>query len=171
MPGPPTRSQVLHLDEKLELTIHEIDELKPLVRESNRRSKRSELIGVIGVVVGVIGVGSGIMAWRAVVAANASRDEARYAACVGFNVGQAGDRAGALNSVLVTFGFTEAGTLTEADREAIVAGLAPELQERYRQVEQQAAFDNPFRDCTEDGIVDFNRNPPVDPGAPPTSAP
>jgi hypothetical protein len=90
--------------------------------------------------------------------------DARYAACVNFNIEQLGDRASALNVTLVLFGLAESGELTLGDREAIVATLSPELQERYRQVENQAALDNPFRDCSPGAIVDFYTNPELDPG-------
>lgn len=90
--------------------------------------------------------------------------DARYAACVNFNIEQEGDRASVLNIALVTFGFTESGALGIVDREQIVATLEPDLQLRYRQVEQQAENDNPFRDCSPAGLVAFYANPAPDPG-------
>lgn len=94
--------------------------------------------------------------------------DARYAACVNFNIEQLGDRASALNITLVLFGLAESGDLTFGDRAVIVAGLDAELQERYKQVEQQAALDNPFRDCSPQSITDFYENPALDPGVFPT---
>jgi hypothetical protein len=90
--------------------------------------------------------------------------DARYAACVNFNIEQEGDRSSVLNIALVMFGFTEAGDLSDAERGIIVNNLSEELQTRYRQVEQQAANDNPFRDCSPAGITAYYADPVPDPG-------
>jgi hypothetical protein len=92
------------------------------------------------------------------------RDEARYAACVNFNIEQQGDRDSALNIALVVFGFTESGDLTAVDRQVIVNGLTPEIQTRYHQVEAQTAIDNPFRDCSPAAISSYYNDPVPDPG-------
>jgi hypothetical protein len=89
--------------------------------------------------------------------------EARKATCIGFNIEQQGDRASALNGALVLFGFAEAGDLTAADREAIVSTLAMDVQFRYRQIERQAAVDNPFRDCSPAGIAAYYETEVADP--------
>lgn len=99
----------------------------------------------------------------------ADTTDARYGACVGFNIEQEGDRASALNVVLVTFGLTDSGEITPAVREAIVSELEPDKQARYRQVEHQAARDNPFRDCSPSGINTYYEDPVPDPGATPTT--
>ncbi len=100
---------------------------------------------------------------------NQRRDEstadARYGACVGFNQEQQGDRDAQLNGILVVAGRAEPGNLTADDREQIVAGFTAEEQDRFRKYEQQAAFDNPFRDCSPSGIAAYYEQPPADPAA------
>ncbi len=95
----------------------------------------------------------------------ADQDAARYSACVEANVRELGDRNGALNAALVTFGFTEEGPLTEADRTRIVLLMPAELQDRYADLAEQTEIDNKFRDCSPEGIDEFYRNPPADPAA------
>lgn len=108
------------------------------------------------------GVGIGVLSAQAQQRTDDAADN-RAAACVQSNVEQQGDRDSALNGALVTFGFAPGGSMTAEDRERIVAALGPELQARYRAVEQQAAADNPFRDCTPEGIAEFYNHPPADP--------
>lgn len=107
----------------------------------------------------------GLLTWQVQARANANRNEAREAACAGFNVEQEGDRASALNNALVIFGLAQPGNLTHDVREEIVAKQDEVAQMRYRALEQQAALDNPFRVCTPDAISDFYSKPPPDPGA------
>lgn len=97
--------------------------------------------------------------------------DARVSACVRDNAEQQGDRDSTLNLLLVAFGFTAAGDMTANDRELIVAGLTPDLQIRYRDVEAQTALDNPFRDCSPAGIASASANPPADPATETTIPP
>lgn len=161
----PTSEQIIELDAKLTQTIHSVDELRPEVAESNRRSKTSQLVAVIGIVVGAVGLAAAGFAIWAIREVNSSRAEARYVACVTDNIEQLGDRNSAANGALVMFGYAEPGNLTEEDRAAIVNTFDAELRERYRQVVQQAAFDHPYRRCTPPAISDFYKNPLPDPGA------
>lgn len=98
-----------------------------------------------------------------------STADARYSACVNFNVEQWGDRESVLNTALVTFGLAEPGDLSAADRAVIVAAQPPDVRARYAGVETQAAINNPYRDCSPSGIEAFYEQPPTDPAviAPP----
>lgn len=95
--------------------------------------------------------------------------DARYSACVNFNVEQWGDRESVLNTALVTFGLATPGDLSAADRAVIIATQPDEVKRRYAGVEQQAAINNPYRDCSPSGIEAFYEHPPSDPAviAPP----
>lgn len=92
-----------------------------------------------------------------------AKTDARYAACIGFNQEQRGDRNAQLNGILVVIGVAEPGDLTAEDRARIAARLPAKQRERFEAYEQQAALDNPFRDCTDAGIEDYYKHPPRDP--------
>jgi hypothetical protein len=97
------------------------------------------------------------------------RDDARYTACVNFNIEQQGDRDSTLNIALVALGFTNSGDLSAVDREVIVLNLEPDIQERYAEVAAQTAIDNPFRDCSPAAIDSYYEDPVPDPGAVPNT--
>jgi hypothetical protein len=153
MTGPPTRSQITQLDAKLDLTVSEIEELKPLVRRSNSRSKVGLFVGLIGVIVGAIGLLTAFYAREASKEIRSTRTESRIAACQQDNVLIASTRGAITDSILAL--AANPNELTSVE------------QLLYDAYAARVANGLPFWDCSPAGIVAYYENPPVDPGATP----
>lgn len=147
---------------ELNTATEKIDQLTSDLSKAHRRTNWNRAIAGVGLLVAVIGGVIAINGDKKLEAFQNARDEARRVACVHYNNDVYRQREGDLNGVLVTFGFAEAGLTREA-RAALLPTLPEEVQSRYKEKEEQTIVDNPYRDCTKEGIEEFYRNSPPDP--------